>query len=137
MKINKKMLISLGIVTTAFLILNEPTHAEELKKALEAYLRYSDFDLLGRKYDKILFQNILEPSIKGKQTDTEIIEKLKFVIDDVKTMPLQAKCTFKIVTEKYNSMIYAGTGMLAGAKINMGAKAFNKLLIKVLKVVVK
>lgn len=136
MKFNKKIIISLSLAGGLLLVSNI-AHAEELKETLEAYLRLDKLDLLGIEYERILFDQILKVSTKGKQTDIEIIEKIKFITEDVKTIPIQAKCIHKIITQKYNSIIYSSVGSIAYAKLNMGTKAFNNLLKEVIKVLVK
>ena len=82
MKINKKMLLSGGILL-GLTLLCKTSYAETLAETLENYYNNYQFDFMGRTFDKILFQGILDSSVKGKQTDAELIAKLKFIIEDI------------------------------------------------------
>ncbi len=114
----KKMLVSLGIVSIIILS-GGIAYAEELEETLKVYLTDPSLDWLGRGYDKILFN-----------------EKLG-IIDDVKTMPLQAKCIYKMATQKPNMIAYSGLGGTMGFKAAVGARAFNKIVMNIIKIAVR
>lgn len=112
------MLISLAVVS-AIILLGGISYAEELEEVLKAYLNDPSLDFLGRNYDKILFKENLS------------------TMEDIKTMPLQAKCVFKIATQKPNMIAYSSLGGTAGFKISIGAKEFNKIVIKIIKLAIR
>lgn len=132
---NKKVLVGLGIVS-GILLIGGVTYADDLKEALELYLQDPSLDWLGRNYDKILFENIQKVST-GNLNDAEFFAKLKFIIEDIKTMPLQLKCMKKIVTQRENAIAYGGLTWLGGLKMSIGEKAFNKIMGDILKLVFK
>lgn len=127
----KKVLVSLGIVGGLLLISGGMVYAESLEEALKAYLADPSFDWLGRNFDKILFEQITNVST-GNFNDAELMAKLKFIFEDIKTMPLQLKCIKKIVEQ--NAPAYATLGGTAGIKIAVGSKNFGELLFKLFKV---
>lgn len=134
---NKKLLLSLGIGITTFLLLDGISFADDLKQELLKYLESDKLDLLGREFDRILFQNIKEHQMAPYLNDAEFKAKLKFVLDDLRTLPLQAKCIWKILNQKENVLIYSSIGGTAYLKSIMGAKAFNEMLFKIFKLIVK
>lgn len=117
MKVNKKILLSVGVIG-GILFLTQTGYAEELKEALEAYLKDPSWDWLGRKYDKILFEKLT-------------------TWEDIKTMPLQAKCMWKIINQPPNIVSYGSLGGLAGLKAEMGAKKFGEMMFKLFKIVAR
>lgn len=136
MKINKKVLFGAGVIVSILLV-SKMSIATDLQMQLENYYSNYSTDFLGRKFEKILFENILDASIKAKQTDAEIIEKLKFILDDIKTLPIQTKCLFKIFTDEVNSLTYLGLGGTAYIKVSIGEKAFNDIVLKLVKIIFK
>lgn len=133
----KKLLVSFGIVGGLLLLVGGGiVYAEGLEEALKAYLADPSLDWLGRGYDKILFEDIKSVST-GNLNDAEFFAKLKFVVEDIKTMPLQFRCMGKIITQKPNAIAYGLLGNTAGLKLAIGAREFNKIAIKMLKLVVK
>lgn len=113
---NKKLLVSILIISV-ILFLGGISHAEELSESLKEYLANPSFDFLGHKYEKILFEN--NPTI----------------IDDIKTMSLQLKCTRKIIVENYPT--YMALGGLYGLKITLDPKEFGEMMFKLLKLAMK
>ena len=114
----KKVLISLGLIG-ALVLASSLASAEGLEEALELYLRDPSLDFLGRGFDKILFK-----------------EKLS-MMDDFKTMPLQLKSMYKIITQKPNIVAYGTLSGTAGFKVAIGAKEFNKIALQILRLIVK
>lgn len=126
MKLNKKVLVGIGIAG-GILLLGGFTYAEELKESLELYLQDPSLDFLGHEFEKLLFEGI-------KNGDSHfVIEELKFVLQDIKTMPQQAKAMWKIIHQKPNIIAYGSLGTLGSLKAAMGAKAFNKAMWSILK----
>lgn len=134
MKINKNVLMGLGIAG-GILLVGGIAHAEGLEEELIKYLNSDSFDLFGRKFDEILFRSIREASTKAKYSDEEIIAKLKFMIEDIKTLPLQAKCMAKIFDQNKN--LYGALGGTAWLKWSLGPENFNKILLRALRVIFK
>jgi len=134
MKIDRKILIGLGIAG-GLLLIGGIAYAEGLEEELLRYLNSDSFDLFGRKYDKILFESIRKASTKAKYSDEEIIAKLKFMIEDIKTLPLQAKCMAKIFDQNKN--LYGALGGTAWLKWSLGPENFNKILLRALRVIFK
>lgn len=132
MKISKKLVIGLG-VGAGIVLLSQTGCADNLQDALEAYYNNYTPDFMGREYDRVLFKNIIDSSIKGKQTDAEIISKLKFIIEDIKTLPIQTKCLFKIITDEINAATYLSLGGASYLKKTIGAKKFNELIRQVIR----
>lgn len=130
----KKKTIAGLCVISGLLFISSVTFADELKEALELYLQDPSFDLCGREFDKILFDSINSVLVNG-YTDAEIIAKLKAIPDDFKTLPLQIKCTDKILEQ--NLLIYAPLAGLGGLNKAIGAEKFSKLMLKVLRVIFK
>lgn len=125
-KINKKMLISLGFAC-GLLLIGKIAHAEELGEAIEAYVNNHSVDFLGRDYDKILFESL-------KNGDGNFfINELKFTLQDIKTLPQQAKAYFKILHQPPNMVAYSTMGGLYSIKSAVGAAEFNKIMLKILK----
>lgn len=131
---NKKLLISLGVVA-GIIFIGEISYAEELTEALTLYLEDASLDFLGCDFEKILFEN---QSRNGMYLDDkEFIAKLKFIADDIKTMPLQLKAYHKIFTNKVNIIAYGTLGSAAGLKTALGGEEFAKMLIKIIKLGVR
>lgn len=129
---SKKLLVSLGVVGGLALLTGGMAHAESLEEALKAYLANPKFDFLGHEFERILFENIQKVST-GDLNDAEIIEKLKFMIEDIKTLPLQLKCLDKIM--KQNAPIYATLSGIAGLKMALGAEGFGYLTLKIIRMI--
>lgn len=133
---NKKLLVSIGIFS-GLLLLSEVTFADELRESLELYLADPSLDFLGHEFEKILFDES-QQAFKGMElNDAEFIAKLKFIIDDIKTMPLQAQAYYKIFTNKVNILAYGSLSGLWGLKSALGPKEFGNVMFKILKLVAK
>lgn len=65
MKINKKVLFGAGVIVSILLV-SKMSIATDLQMQLESYYNNYSTDFLGRKFEKILFENILDASIKAK-----------------------------------------------------------------------
>ena len=128
----KKTIASLCVIG-GLLFISSITFANELKEVLELYLQDPSFDLCGREFDKILFNKINSVSEAKEFADTEFIAKLKFIVDDIKTIPLQAKCLNKIASQ--NALIYLPLTGLSTLKSAMGAKEFSKMMLKLFKLI--
>jgi len=129
MKIDRKILIGLGIAG-GLLLIGGIAYAEGLEEELIKYLNDDSIDLLGRKFEEILFQNTKEAHIPMKLSDDELKAKLKFMLEDIKTLPLQAKCLWKIINQKPNALIY---GLVSGnsyLKLTLGEKAYKNLIFR-------
>lgn len=112
----KKILI---LVIIILIISSGIVYADELEEVLKAYLSDPSLDFLGRGYDKILFKENLT------------------LIEDIKTMPLQLKCIYKIITQEPNIIAYGTLGGLGGLKIFMGEKEFNYIVKVMMKFLIK
>lgn len=112
----KKILISLCVVV-AIVLASGVASAEELEEALKSYLQDPSLDFLGRGYDKILFKDNLT------------------LMEDIKTMPLQFKSMYKIITQKPNLVAYGTLSGTAGFKVAIGAKEFNKIALQILRLI--
>jgi len=129
MEINKKFLIGL-VIAGSIILTSNVIHAEGLEEELIKYLNDDSIDLLGRKFEEILFQNTKEAHIPMKLSDDELKAKLKFMLEDIKTLPLQAKCLWKIINQKPNALIY---GLVSGnsyLKLTLGEKAYKNLIFR-------
>lgn len=126
----KKLLIGLGIGITTFFLIDKVIYADGLEKELIRYLESNKLDFLGRNFDKIFFNTLY-----GENPTA--LDKLKAIPEELKTLPLQSKCLWKIVNQKPNALTYGTISGLAGLKIELGSEAFNKLMLKVLRVIVK
>lgn len=129
-----KNIITGALIFGAMILISKTAYADDIEKAINAYLKDPSFDFLGHKYEKILFDNIIKTSEKG-WSKNEVLSKLQFIKTDIKTIPLQTKCSFKIFEQNIGA--YAGLGGLYGAKASMGTKAFNKLAKIMFKFVIK
>ena len=129
---NKKLVLGIGVIA-GICLLGEVAHAEELKEALTLYLEDSSLDFLGHDFEKILFNEIQNSRNGMYLDDNEFIAKLKFVVDDIKTMPLQLKAYHKIFTNKVNAIAYGSLGGLAGMKTALGGEEFSKMIFKIIK----
>lgn len=134
---NKKLLLTLGTAITTFLLLDEVSFADELKQELIKYLNSDKVDFLGKEFETILFKNIREVQTPPFLNDAELKAKLRFIIEDLKTLPLQAKCLVKIINQEPNALVYGTLSGTAYLKTIMGAEAFNKMLFKIFKLIVK
>lgn len=126
---NKKLVVSMLIIG-GILFLGGISYADELKESLELYLQDPSMDFLGHEFEKILFEKI-------KNGDNYFIEELTFILDDIKTMPLQIKAYYNILTQKTNMAVYGSLGFTYGTKIAMGAKEFGGMMVKLFKLVAK
>lgn len=131
---NKK-LISVGIIAGIILI-GEVAFADELKEALKLYIADPSLDFLGHKFENILFQESIH-AYDGKLNDLEFQAKLKFMIDDFRTMPLQYMAMKKIFTNKVNILAYGSLSGVWGLKECLGAKEFGKMMFKIFKLLPK
>lgn len=126
---NKKLVVSILIIG-GILFLGGISYADELKKSLELYLQDPSMDFLGHEFEKILFEKI-------KNGDNHFIEELTFILEDIKTMPLQIKAYYNILTQKTNMAVYGSLGFTYGTKVAMGAKEFGEMMFKLFKLVAK
>ncbi|OLS02865.1 hypothetical protein [Tissierella creatinophila] len=122
----KKMLVNLIIIAGISVIYGGITYADALKDGLEMYLQDPKLDFLGRNYDKMFFE-----LLEGE--DPTIIDKIKAIPNDFITIPLQAKCNWKMATQKTNALTYGSMGYLNGLKTALGTKEFNKIIIYLFK----
>ncbi len=134
---NRKGLFGLGVTAVVLLFMNEFGFAEELEEELLRYLKSDKLDLFGREFEKILFQHTKEVSNPPYWDDAELKEKLKFIIEDIKTLPLQVRCIWKMLNQKPNTIAYGSLGYASWLKTSLGAEAFNKLILKLLKLIIK
>ncbi|NLY46815.1 MAG: hypothetical protein GX053_12640 [Tissierella sp.] len=125
----KKILISVGVVG-GLLLLSNISYADELTEVIEAYIQNPKLDFLGRNYDKLFFE-----ALEG--TNPTVLDKIKAVPDDFRTMIPQAKAMWKMFHQKPNMIAYSGLGGLAGLKAALGPKEFGEMMFKLLKLVVK
>lgn len=129
---NKKVLIGLSVVGIA-LFASGGTYAEGLDEALKAYLADPSLDFLGHEFEKILFEES-QHAFKGMElNDAEFLAKIKFIVEDIKTMPLQAQAYYKIFTNKVNILTYGSLSGVWGLKAGLGAKEFGNVMLKIIK----
>lgn len=126
----KKVLVGLGVIIGLVFIGRGITHAESLEEALKAYLQDPKLDFLGMNYDKMFFK-----LLEGE--DPTILDKIKAIPQDIKTIPLQIKASWKVVNQEPNRFIYLNLAGLGGLKKFMGAKEFNQLVERFLKAVIR
>ena len=129
---NRRILVGLGVVGIA-LFVSGGVYADGLKESLELYLTDPSLDFFGHVFEKILFEES-HHAFKGMEfNDAEFLAKLQFIIDDIKTMPLQAQAYYKIFTNKVNILAYGSLSGLWGLKTSLGAKGFSKMMMQIIK----
>lgn len=124
---NNKKIVMFGIFV-GVLSIGSFCYAEELNEAINAYLQDNSFDFLGRGYDKMFFK-----LLEGE--NPTLINKIKAIPNDIKTLPKQILVSKKVFNQNIES--YALLGGLSGLKSIIGAKEFNIMMKKILRLATK
>ena len=119
----KKYIICVGLIGV-IIFTSGIVYATDLREELFTYLKDPSLDFLGHEFEKILFNKI-------QSGDNYLLGELKFVLDDIRTLPLQVKAMYKIFTQPPNIIAYGSLGSVYGLKTTLGASAFNKTTIQI------
>ncbi|MGJ0846603.1 hypothetical protein ACR77J_07935 [Tissierella praeacuta] len=124
---NNKKIVMFGIFV-GVLSIGSFVYAEELNEVINAYLQDNSFDFLGRGYDKMFFR-----LLEGE--NPTLINKIKAIPNDIKTLPKQMLVSKKVFNQNIES--YTLLGGLSGLKSTIGAKEFNIMMKKILRLATK
>ena len=119
----KKYIICVGLIG-AIIFTSGIAYATDLREELTSYLKDPSLDFLGHEFEKILFNKI-------QNGDNNFLEELKFVLEDIRTIPLQAKAMYKIFTQPPNIIAYGSLGSTFGLKTALGTSAFNEASVQI------
>ena len=120
----KKKYIFCASLVGVIVLFGGVVHASDLKDELMLYLQDPSLDFLGHEFEDILFKRI-------QNGDNHFLEELKFILDDIKTMPLQVKAMYKILTQTPNVIAYGSLGGVFGLKSALGTTLFNESALEI------